>query len=69
VEQVISNMEQTLRKMYEDAKDEGKIAGIAEGEKDGIAKGKEEIVKNMLGRNMDEMLISKIRELKKELKH
>jgi hypothetical protein len=34
------------------------VASIAEGEKDGIAKGKEEIVKNMLGKNMDEMLIS-----------
>jgi predicted transposase/invertase (TIGR01784 family) len=85
VEQVVSNMEQTLRKMYEDAKDEGKIAGMVEGEKEGIAKGiakgktegKEEVVKNMLGKNMDEMLISeisgfsieKIRDLKKEMKH
>ena len=63
VEQVVSNMEQTLRKMYEDAK----TAGVMEGE--------EKIVKNMLTKNMDEKLISeirgfpieKIRDLKKEL--
>ena len=75
MEQVVSNMEQTLRKMYEDARDEGKIAGMAEGEKEGITKGKEEIVKNMLSKSMDEKLISeisgfpieKIRDLKKEM--
>jgi predicted transposase/invertase (TIGR01784 family) len=61
-EQMISNMGETLRKMYEDAKTEGLLAGEVKGK----AEAKLEDAKKMLAKNLPEDLIIEITGLSPE---
>jgi predicted transposase/invertase (TIGR01784 family) len=62
---MVSNLSETLKKAYDDAVITGEVKGIEKGIEQGIEKGitkgmeqaKEEIVLNMLSKNMDEKLI------------
>jgi predicted transposase/invertase (TIGR01784 family) len=73
-EQMVSNMGETLRKMYEDAKTEGLIAGEAKGKEEGKIEGKAEGIleakledaKKMLAKNIPENLIIEITGLSPE---
>jgi predicted transposase/invertase (TIGR01784 family) len=65
-EQMISNMGETLRKMYEDAKTEGLLAGEAKGKAEGILEANFENAKKMLAKNLPEDLIIEITGLSPE---
>ena len=58
---MVSNLSETLKKAYDDAVITGEVKGIEKGIEQGIEKGaeqtKQEIVLNMLSKNMDEKLI------------
>lgn len=61
---MVSNLSETLKKAYDDAEVIGIEKGIQQGIEKGIEKGmeqaKQEIILNMLSKNMDEKLISEI---------
>jgi predicted transposase/invertase (TIGR01784 family) len=70
-EKMVTNMEQTLGRMYE----EGKLEGIMAGKEEGILEGKMDTAKKMLAKNVSEDLIAEftglsldqIRKLKSEI--
>ena len=66
-EKMVTNMEQTLGRMYEEGKLEGLMAGKAEGKaegkEEGILEGKMKDARKMLAKNMDEDLVADITEL------
>ena len=66
-EKMVTNMEQTLGRMYEEGKLEGLMAGEAkgkaEGKAEGILEGKMKDARKMLAKNMDEDLVADITEL------
>ena len=61
---MVTNLSETLKKAYDDSFLMGEVKGIEKGIEKGITKGmeqaKQEIVLNMLSKNMDEKLISEI---------
>jgi hypothetical protein len=56
---VVSNMAQTLRKMYDNARMEGKTEGLLAGEAKGKVEGKLEMARNFLLMGMDIETVAK----------